>query len=317
MKRSTVLIVVLTTLLGPIATVGSATAKVPGPNGRILFVRDTRHCEGCHLTTINPDGTHPDRLPAGFDSVRWSPDGSRIASAMEAPDGRLTTFVMDSDGSNPTVFDIPDPSLNLVCVVWSADGTRLICEGWDDKRPHRAAGMFSVDATDGQNLVQLTSNPYGDHDIPGDTSPDGTKIVFSRHNPQREHRQLGLYVADIDGSNVTQIGGWKPNSASSGSWSPDGSRILFAAKGSLWTISPDGTGRAEIALQTGHGFSFALSPGWSPDGTRIVFSLYLESTDEVDAYTAAADGTDLVQVTDTPAGEFSPDWGPAPVTSGA
>ena len=58
--------------------------------------------------------------------------------------------------------------------------------------------------------------------------------------------------------------------------------------------------------------AFALAPGWSPDGTRIVFAMYLESTNHVDIFTAAADGSDLVQLTDSPEEDGFPDWGPAP-----
>ena len=313
MTRHIMLTVVAATMLvAPAAVGGSALAKVPGPNGRILFVRDTRNCEGCHLTTINPDGTHPDRIPDGS-GAGWSPDGSQIASAWVAPDGRLTTAVMDADGSNQTVFDLPDPTLNLVCIVWSADGTRLLCEGWDDERPHRAAGMFSVSATDGQDLIRLTSNPYGGHDIPNDTSPDGTQIVFTRENPQRTHRPLGTVVSDSDGSNATRIGPWISHIGAS--WSPDGSRILTASKGSLWTMAPDGGGRTEVPLHAGGGFSYAVDGDWSPGGDRIVFSLYKSAANEFDLYTVGADGGQIVQVTNTRPGEFAPDWGTAPLAT--
>jgi TolB protein len=313
MKRLVVLVAVLTSIAS-LALADPAAATVPGTNGRIVFIRDTPKCEGCHLTTIDPDGTDPYRIPdAGF--ARWSPDGTRLATYTTTEDGRLTTMLMNPDGSDRTIFPIPDPTLNLVCVVWTPDASRLLCEGWDDAHPHRAAGVFSVDATDGQDLVRLTRNPFGGHDIPDDTSPDGTRMVFSRENPSRAHRSLGVVVADMDGSDAVRIGVWTNQIGAS--WSPDGTSIVFSAAGGLRTIAPDGTGSTEIHLRAGGGFVYAFDPDWSPDGTHLVFAMYLGRIDQEDLYTAAADGTQVLALTDTRrVGEFSPDWGTAPVVAG-
>jgi Tol biopolymer transport system component len=298
-------------VLGPTV----AMAKAPGPNGRILYTYDTRHCDDCHLTTIDPDGTDPVEISDAF-AARWSPDGTRLVTGYLTDDGRIATVVMDADGSNRTEFDIPDPTLNLGCAPWFPDGATVLCEGWDDVHRHRAAGLFTVDASDGSDLTRLTRNPFGGHDLPGDVSPDGERVVFLRENPTRNHRDIGLFVAEADGSDPTRITGWLNGSACCQvSWSPDGSTILFAHKGRLRTIAPDGTGSTPIELDVGEGFTFAFQPGWSPDGTRIVFCLYVGTTDQVDLFTAAADGSNLVQLTDTPQEDGFPDWGPAPVVS--
>ena len=303
---------VLGMVVGVFVGTTTADAKVPGPNGRILYTYDTPDCDDCHLTTVDPDGTDATEIPNAF-AARWSADGTRLATGGMTDDGRISTVVMDADGSNRTAFDIPDASLNLGCTIWFPDDQRLLCEGWDDIHRHRKAGMFTVSASDGGDLVRLTANPYGGHDIPGDVAPDGTRIVFLRENPTRAHRRLGLFVANADGSDATRIGGWLNDSACcQSSWSPEGSSILFAHKGQLRTISPDGTGSAPISLDVGDGFAFAFQPGWSPDGSRIVFCLYRDVTGQVDLFTAAADGSDLVQLTDTQNEEGFPDWGSAP-----
>ena len=314
MRRRAVWLVIAMTC-GSVFGMPAAEAKAPGPNGRILYTFDTPGCDDCHLTTVDPDGTDAVEIPDAFIS-RWSPDGDRIATGGMTDDGRISTVVMDADGSNRTAFDIPDATLNLGCTTWFPDGATLLCEGWDEVRPHRPAGLFTVDATDGGDLVRLTSNPFGGHDIAADVSPDGDHVLFLRENPTRDHRPLGLFVADSDGSSAARIGGWLNGSACcQASWSPDGSTILFAHKGRLRTIAPDGTGAEAIELDTGEGFAFAFQPGWSPDGTRIVFCLYREATGQVDLFTAKADGSDLVQLTDTPEEEGFPDWGPHPLVS--
>jgi hypothetical protein len=47
----------------------------------------------------------------------------------------------------------------------------------------------------------------------------------------------------------------------------------------------------------------------------MVFSLFLDKTGKVDIYTALSDGTDLVNVTDTPDFEDFADWGPHPLAT--
>ena len=124
-----------------------------------------------------------------------------------------------------------------------------------------------------------------------------------------------VFVANADGTNTRQItpyGLARPESFAH--WSPDGTTILFgSALGGLYVVHPDGTGMRPIVLDIDSGTYSAFSPGWSPDGTRIVFSLFLLKTEQEDIYTAKADGTNLVQVTDTPSFEPFADWGPHPL----
>ena len=89
---------------------------------------------------------------------------------------------------------------------------------------------------------------------------------------------------------------------------PDGREIISATtQGRLFVIRLDGTGLTPIKLQTGTSKYFAFEPDWSPDVKRIVFCIVINGQEDI--YTARADGSDLVQVTDTPDFENGPDWG--------
>lgn len=310
------------TLLVSVTSVGvlalaaiPAGAKAPGTNGRIVFEQGDGF-----VFTVDSDGSNVQQLvPYQTCCARWAPDGGTISIGALTDDGRITTATVHPDGSNYEVKTIPDPTLNLGCGAWSPDGDRFACEGWDDVHPDRAAGLFSVRTADFGGLVRLTTNPYGGHDIPGDYSPDGTQIVFLRDNPLQPQGQTAVFVANSDGTGPRQITPWALTGCCSVSWSPDGTTILFSAapgsdragaRGSLYAVNPDGSDLRKIPVDLDGRFS-AFVAGWSPDGERIGFTLCRA---QCDIYTMKRDGTDVVQVTNTPEFKEFDDWGTSPVT---
>jgi Tol biopolymer transport system component len=306
-------------LLGLTAVAGAAQAKVPGANGRIAFEQaDPASTEGdTFVFTANPDGSDVQQLvPSHTCCASWSPDGSKISISALTDDERITTATVNPDGSDYEVKTIPDPTLNLGCAAWSPDGDRFACEGWDDVHPERAAGLFSVRTSDFGGLVRLTTNPYGGHDIPGDYSPDGTQIAFLRQDPLRPQSQtdpkVAVFVANSDGASPRQVTPWALTGCCKVSWSPDGTTLLFSnGKGSLFTVKPDGSDLQKIPVGLHNGPSSAFIAGWSPDGKRIGFTLFVQNTQQYDIYTMQRDGTDVVQVTNTPEFKEFDDWGPA------
>jgi hypothetical protein len=107
------------------------------------------------------------------------------------------------------------------------------------------------------------------------------------------------------------------------SFSPDGARIAFdnylVDEYGIETANTDGTDVAR--LTDGVNDSWA---SWSPDGTRIVFSStrYDQAIEgcepgfpheyrcPTDIYVMDVDGSNVVRLTDDPAGEFMPRWSP-------
>ena len=98
--------------------------------------------------------------------------------------------------------------------------------------------------------------------------------------------QIGIFVTDVDGSGLRRISGRDQlvDDIFGGSWSPDGSQILFVARESedhhkaIWVVNADGTSRHLLRVEGSCGgplsdpASFGCySPSWSPDGTKIVF----------------------------------------------
>ena len=286
-------------------------AKVPGANGRIVFEQaDPASKDGdTFVFTANPDGSDVRRLvPSPTCCASWSPDGSRLAVAAMTDDDRITSATVNPDGSGYEVKTIPDPTLNLGCNVWSPNGNRFACEGWDEARPKRPKGLFSVRTSDFGGLVRLTKNPYGGPDTPGDYSPNGTRIAFLRGRPHRPEDQVAVFVAKSDGRHVRQLTAWARTGCCKVSWSPNGRKILFSnGRGSLFTVKPDGTQLRKIPIHLNGRFN-AFIAGWSPNGKRIGFTLCRR---QCDIYTMRRDGTHVIRMTNTSEFKEFDDWGPS------
>lgn len=328
MRRSRAVLVLALAVVALVGVGGSAQATVSGPNGQIAFARQIP-TGGANIFIANPDGSAAQQVslvyPAeDFGVPVWSPDGSRLLIShtlrLDSSGDCCLPFrpaIVNPDGSGFTLLTMAYAPDDMSCQVWSADQTRLFC-GFGGEHP----GVFSVRASDGGDPVRLSTNPYGSAegamDVPTDISPDGTRIVFLRFRPgppgaHYRAEQIALFVEEVNGSRLRQITPYGLSHAheiASARWSPDGKEIISeTTEGLLFVVHPDGSGLKMLPLQTGTTRYFAFEPDWSPDGTRIVFCMGLNGQEDV--YTARTDGTDVVQVTNTPAFENGPDWGVA------
>jgi Tol biopolymer transport system component len=288
-----------------------ARATAPGPNGRITFTRYNPAVDDGAIYTANPDGTDVIEIyPGPAEAPRWSPDGSRLAFACYQGNFEFVrNCTMNPDGSGLVQLFL-DTTLNQGVGGWSPDGTRLAFEGWDDVHPEDTPGVFTMRAADGGDLTRVTTNPYGDHDIPIDYAPDGSRLLFGRGDAM--HSRMALFVVNVDGSGLRQLTPWGLDADwDAGRWSPDGRQIVFSAKGAIFLINQDGSGLVKIHQDTQNGFSFA--PAWAPDGTRILFAdrvvYHPHRSGQEDLYTMNPDGSGILQVTNTPVRESWPDWG--------
>jgi Tol biopolymer transport system component len=312
-------------LLGGLAAFGAMTAmpadgKVPGPNGRIAFAQDDpASTEGETFTyTANPDGSDVRPLFPGFHSAfpRWSPDGSEVAviSGLGEPCPPTctgnTVIINPDTGDYRVLASQGFPAISTFCSVWSPDATHFACEGGNDS-DSSVNGVYAIRSSDGGGLTRLT-NAGGGRDIPIDYSPDGMELVFGRFDvPNRPpNANSALFVLTIDGGAVRQITPWG-FADNAGSWSPDGTKIAFEHRGSLFVVHPDGTGLAKISLAT-NGRSGAGDFAWSPGGDKIAFLLFTRTGQGI--ATANADGSDVEQVTSSPTFDHMADWGPHALT---
>ena len=306
--------------------------------GRIMFQRAPGgEVGGEDLETdvyvVDAGGSESDveLLFADGGAGQWSPDGSEVSIFCCGEPG-IVAHIVDVVTGDVRGVETPDPTLELFCGFgWSPDGERLVCEGYGVDDPSRN-GIYSVRASDGGGLTRITSNPDGG-DIPGDYSPDGTRLVFKRFE---DEVPTGMFVIDIadDGAGegepqqLTAEGMVLDDTGHAGRWSPDGEEILFVARESedhhkaIWIVNVGADGGAPSQLPIAPGCGGPLgeadaygcySPDWSPGGEKIVFTRSEPDGSNESIWIVNADGTGLVQVTDGT--DDNPVWGTPPATT--
>ncbi|MDE0074297.1 MAG: S9 family peptidase [Gammaproteobacteria bacterium] len=102
-------------------------------------------------------------------------------------------------------------------------------------------------------------------------SPDGERIVYTRGwvDKQGDRRESSLWIMNADGSRARHL-----LDGSNARWSPDGTRILFTARGEpsgsqLFVRWMDDEGAVSQITRLENGPS---GPQWSPDGEWIAFT---------------------------------------------
>jgi uncharacterized protein YjdB len=241
------------------------------PDGtRLAYVVITYDYSNCYygctdVYTAWPDGSDAINLTGGVSQnydPAWSPDGRHIAFVTNRPMGP-GIFVMNADGS----------ALRRVTAggsnpQWSPDGSKIVFENSGD--------IFVVNA-DGSQLVKLTG-PGDENDFHPAWSSDGTQIAFGSNRAGHDD----IWIMKADGSNPVNLTAalayptnpswtneWTP------AWSPDGSRLSFAAARcfedpsgggtscesfALYVVNRDGTGLQALNAE-------GVNPAWHAAGS--------------------------------------------------
>jgi Tol biopolymer transport system component len=181
---------------------------------------------------------------------------------------------------------------------WSPDGSRIL---FNVSKPSGADRIWIMNA-DGSHPHQLASEASGYFDLQPHYTPDGTHIVFSRCMP--DDGVCAIWIMRADGTAKRAITPYKVGTHESSDFdpsvSPDGTQVAYTAFGQngitsqIRVVRLDGTGNHALtppAIEAGQ-------PDWSPDGTQITFTSNRTGIHS-NVYTMAADGTDIVQLTET------------------
>jgi Tol biopolymer transport system component len=313
-----------------LAFAGAAQATFPGSNGAIAYTfwGTTEPEVSAFELRVRAPGAQPTtifRCVYSYDLQNdppchelmhpsWSPDGGWIAAtelgSFESGERRLV--VLRGDGSQlrrlPPLTSVRDREGGRTQTEsnpsWSPDGSRLVFageRGFDDLDNRRSNIDIYVVGADGTGLRRLTRARAGDDDPVWSVRG---RIAFTRTRRDRQD----IYTIRPNGSDlerVTDRGGTEP------SWSPDGTQLAFARRGSIYVVGADGRGLRRVTRRDGDN-----QPVWSPDGTRIAFIRAWAEPEVHRIYTIGADGRGLRMVTSTTFGmPLGPiDWQALPAT---
>jgi Tol biopolymer transport system component len=272
---------------------GAATQTRTTDGSRIAYYDQIR--ESTHL--INVDGSGEETLLEGFATL--SPDGSKMTYARSFA-GNTDLYVANTDGTDE--FRITESKAEEVGSVWSPDSARIaFVENRLDPSAESIEGDLYVAGLEGARTRIARHASFTSGSRPS-WSPDGTKIAFVHFTPDTGAQ---IYVADATGAasprpiTTGKRGYFHP------AWSPDGGQIAYLSgpNDSLYLMNPDGSRKTKVIG------GYAGDAAWSPDGSRIAFVSPRGGVDR-DVFIVNADGTDLRQLTENNAGEFSPTWSP-------
>jgi Tol biopolymer transport system component len=121
---------------------------------------------------------------------------------------------------------------------------------------------------------------------------------------------FGAQIVGLDGTALAGIPGL-PADAYGLQLSPDGTTVAFMTEGGslgdgkVATIRMDGTDMRILTDNTNNTGDAQDAVSWSPDGSQIAYAA------NGDIYTMDADGTNVLQLTTDPAGDYHPDWSPS------
>lgn len=226
----------------------------------------------------------------------FSPEGERIVyEAGRPPIVPSSFFLMSRDGSRLRELEAL-AGLNIGWYQWSPDGRSIAY--WEHGVHFSDSSIHLLELNGSSPARTLVSFPREDPCNPQSAplgcvhsvamNPVDGRIAYATFEPEQAFDGTTRYAAFEVKEGTDRIHVIDPNDGtitivdtlpamgvpgdlpSVLAWSPDGSRIAFAAGCRIWSIAPDSTDR-ELLVDLG---SCAATPDqltWSPDGTELAF----------------------------------------------
>jgi hypothetical protein len=262
--------------------------RIAGANGRIVIDRRIPHAVEDHhdLVTLYADGTGEVTL-AGSDLdeefMAVTPSGRVVIKRLPPSGGNVDLFAVNADGTQLATLAATADYEEFLDVT--ASGRVIFRRDIGSQQD-----IYSVNE-DGTGLAALATAPQTER-FAGIT-PAG-HVIFTRGND--------LHIVNEDGSDPRLLAGG-PAIEDLFGVAPSG-RIVFASReiggpnSDLYAIDPDGSGLAPLAATADYEAFDSITPGG-----RLVYSsspIVSGATGFYDLHTINLDGTEHVQLSDTP-----------------
>jgi Tol biopolymer transport system component len=304
---------------------------------------------------MDSDGANRTRLtddPAWDSYPSFSPVGTKIAF-MTNRDRNMEIYAMDTDGANQVnltnnpaqdvgpVFSAaprtatvaaphattPDSSkpirlMDNLCYYPSGGELKIFLSPNGSKVTFVGCSTGGLDIfvanSDGTRVVNLTKSPEvteGDSGVA--LSPDGEKVAFHRYaHGNNLFTAADIFVANIDGTGLTNLTGDPEADESWPAFSPNGDKIAFvhstapneSPNSDVYVMDLDGTGLTNLTPTPDDD---EQAPVFLPDGDKIRFMRWIGPNESrsAEVYVIDPDGKNQTRLPESiPAGAtFSPD----------
>ena len=209
---------------------------------------------------------------------------------------------------------------------WSPDGKFIVFDA--NVRGAENFDLFLIDLTDPlkPKQVDLTAPPDG----PGiklsaprwAPAGDPRILVYATGLPNPDNWDLGLLTLDARGKfdaliNITNADGEGVGQDQEGSWSPDGTKIVFEgernaindrAQMDIFIADAETRGAGDNQINLTNHEAPDQRARWSPDGTAVVFQSKRDGNWEI--YTIGIDGENLTRITENDKTDRNAEWSP-------
>jgi serine/threonine-protein kinase len=247
-----------------LAITGAAVPVIEGvfqysfsSTGSLVYVPGSSQALQLRLVWVDRKGAEQ-ALPApahNYVMPRISPDGRRVAAALEEADSQVWLYDLARDTLTRLTFE----GANNVDPVWTPDGKRIVFKGH--------ANRLFWQPSDGSGAAEgLTSGPLSTNDIPSSWSPDGQAVAIVETIGTQS-----VWILPLQ-DRKPQLFDRGQTNESAPRFSPDGHWIAYTSAES---------GRIEIYVRPypGPGGKWQISteggtePLWNPKGRELFYRI--------------------------------------------
>jgi len=266
-----------------LAVLSAASTSSASSQPKVLYIHEARPAGTMTAVIANLDGSNAVDLSSAIgtaDFAEWSPDGSRVALAVEGPEG-LGIYVVRADGGDPRFLARLTGGVGTA-PAWSPDGKLLAFIDGDL--------LWTVPADGSAAAAPLTAGAQfakGTQFAPKlSWSPDGARLLADIF-PGGDNSQATLVAVSYPGGAVTSLA-----VGDEAAWSPLGDLIAFRSLGHVAVMRPDGAALHDLTAAS------SGEPAWLNE-RAVAFTSYdrvrpLDGRDNAvrpNIYIAPADGS--------------------------